>query len=318
MPEGASNPASPGPAVPSIVRPTTPSVTPTAILSPTPSTASDNETPPEENNRVLYGILGTIGALALIFGATNFLRKRTQKQNNQKNDENCDSIRELLRKKQKELVESAKNWPKDKLKAVLKEKALGLLTDEQKKMLKQAEEAKEKFDKLKADVELLQNKFDLCMLKLPSKNELIFKKAEATDEDIKKYLEVEKTAIGQKTYSGISDPGEAKKEMRTNEVFFIFKNGKLAGTCQYELKTPDCAYLSGIVIIPDFQGQGIARKAADFRLKKLKYMKRIEVATHPDNAKMLHIYVSLGFKVESRRENYYGDGEPRMLLVLRR
>jgi len=43
--------------------------------------------------------------------------------------------------------------------------------------------------------------------------------------------------------------------------------------------------------------------------------KRIELVTHPDNP-ALKLYESLGFTVESRKENYWGDGEPRLVLAI--
>jgi ribosomal-protein-alanine N-acetyltransferase len=53
-----------------------------------------------------------------------------------------------------------------------------------------------------------------------------------------------------------------------------------------------------------------------FILEKCKGTDRIDLVTHPENKNALQLYMSLGFKVESRRENYFGDGEPRLVLVL--
>ncbi len=137
-----------------------------------------------------------------------------------------------------------------------------------------------------------------------------------TVKDIDQYLAIEKSVIGPKTYSGIKDENEAKEEFRNNQIYFIKKDGKIVGTIQYEMKSHDHAYLSGLVIDPHFQGQGIGCEASKLILNKLKNMKRINVVTHPDNAAALKLYQSLGFIIESRKENYYGDGEPRLVLVL--
>jgi len=134
-------------------------------------------------------------------------------------------------------------------------------------------------------------------------------------EDVDAYLELEKTAIGQKTYSGIKDKDEALQDFIENEVYLIYNNGRLAGSTEFEMKSSDHAYLSGVVIHPDFQGQGIAREAALFRLEKLKNIKRVDIVTHPENFKIINLYQSLGFKIEKRIENYFGDGEPRVMLV---
>ena len=77
----------------------------------------------------------------------------------------------------------------------------------------------------------------------------------------------------------------------------------------------DVAYISYMVVDPAYQGRGVARKALISVLEELKGKRRIELVTHPDNAKALKLYQSLGFIVEGRKENYYGDGEPRLMLV---
>ena len=50
-------------------------------------------------------------------------------------------------------------------------------------------------------------------------------------------------------------------------------------------------------------------------LEKTKGARRIDLVTHPENENALRLYASLGFKVESRLENYFGDGEPRLALA---
>lgn len=145
----------------------------------------------------------------------------------------------------------------------------------------------------------------------------------ATPEDADAFVELERTAAGNKTYSGILDKDEALQEFRENEVYLIYKNGKLAGSTEFQMKSPDHAYLAGLVIHPDFQDQGIGREAAMFRLEKLKGVKRIDLVTHPENSKIIglyqslgfKLYQSLGFKIEKRIENYFGDGEPRVVLA---
>jgi len=145
------------------------------------------------------------------------------------------------------------------------------------------------------------------------KPQLTFRKV--TPEDVDAYLELEKTTIGQKMYSRISDKEEALKEFLKNEVYLIYKGDRLVGSTEFEMKSPDHAYLSGLVIHPDFQGQGIGREAVLFRLEKLKGVKRIDLVTHPENFRIINLYQSLGFKIEKRIENYFGDGEPRVMLV---
>ena len=151
--------------------------------------------------------------------------------------------------------------------------------------------------------------------KSESKEDLKLSFRKATPEDADAYVELEHTAAMNKTYSGILDREEALKDFTENEVYLIYKDDKLAGSTEYEMKSPDHAYLSGLIIHPDYQGKGIGREAALFRLEKLKGVKRIDLVTHPENFKIIDLYQSLGFKIEKQIENYFGDGEPRVVLA---
>lgn len=153
------------------------------------------------------------------------------------------------------------------------------------------------------------------MESLPKSEELKLDFRRATPDDVGDFLEMEKTAIKHKTYSGITDQETALQEIAKKEVYMIYHEGKLAGSTEFQTISPDHAHLSGLVIHPDFQGKGIARQAALFRLEKLKNVKRVDLVTHPENFKIINLYQSLGFKVEKRIENYFGDGEPRLMLV---
>jgi ribosomal protein S18 acetylase RimI-like enzyme len=50
-------------------------------------------------------------------------------------------------------------------------------------------------------------------------------------------------------------------------------------------------------------------------LEELKDYKRIELVTHPDNKSAIKLYFSFGFLTEKQMENYFGDGEPRILMA---
>lgn len=145
-------------------------------------------------------------------------------------------------------------------------------------------------------------------------SEITFQKA--TVNDIKVFIELEKKVAHLKIYSGIIDEDGAREEIENNEVYFIKKDDKIIGSMEYQVKSPNEAYLGGLVIDPDFQGQGFAREAIKFRLDKLKGFKRIWLVTHPHNNKIIRLYLSYGFTIESWKDNYYGDGEPRLVLAL--
>ena len=64
-----------------------------------------------------------------------------------------------------------------------------------------------------------------------------------------------------------------------------------------------------------FKAKGLRVEAMTLALEKFKDVKRIDLVTHPDNIRAINLYQSLGFITESRKENYYGDGEPRIVMA---
>ncbi len=137
----------------------------------------------------------------------------------------------------------------------------------------------------------------------------------ATEKDIPKYLSLENSLPQSTLYAVIKDEIEAKKEFEENIIFFIRSNDEIVGSIQYEMKSPDHAYISGLVVVPEFQGQGIAREAMHQLLEKLKEMKIIDLVTHPENP-VIRLYESFSFVQGEIIENYFGDGEPRVRLTL--
>jgi ribosomal protein S18 acetylase RimI-like enzyme len=106
-----------------------------------------------------------------------------------------------------------------------------------------------------------------------------------------------------------------KEELKNGTVYLIKSGDKVVGNLSYEQKSPEHLYISGLVVSPGFQGRGIARDVLTRFLNEHSKAKRIDLVTHPDNP-ALQLYQSLGFQVESRNEDYWGDGEPRLVLAL--
>ncbi len=75
------------------------------------------------------------------------------------------------------------------------------------------------------------------------------------------------------------------------------------------------AYISGIVLYPHAQGKGFGRKILKHILDLLSEKTSIDLVTHPENTRALALYTSLGFEVTERKENYWGEGEPRLVLI---
>ncbi len=140
----------------------------------------------------------------------------------------------------------------------------------------------------------------------------------ATISDVKALVALEQGVAGTHIYVPMLKEEEWIEEIGKSVVYLIEKDGVVVGNVSYEKINKDNVYISGLVVNPKFQGQGIAHEALLKILEELKDIKRIDLVTHPDNTKALKLYESLGFTVESRKENYFGDGEPRLVLVLQK
>ncbi|PIV38485.1 MAG: hypothetical protein COS30_01820 [Candidatus Portnoybacteria bacterium CG02_land_8_20_14_3_00_45_8] len=137
----------------------------------------------------------------------------------------------------------------------------------------------------------------------------------ATIEDLGILLRIEKNVSNLKTYSAMVTEEEWREELSKSTVYLIEKDGVAIGDISYEIKGDSHAYLSGFAIIPEFQGQGIGQEVLTKILEELKNMRRIDLAVHPHNVHAVMLYLSFGFIIESRKDNYFGDGEPRIILA---
>ena len=137
----------------------------------------------------------------------------------------------------------------------------------------------------------------------------------ATSADVETLLTLKQKMSGLKTYSVMTDPEEQRNELQNTVTYLIEKDGTVVGSISYEIKSEGHAYLSDLIIDPEYQRQGLGREALTRVLKELEQMERVDLVTHPENNLALQLYTSLGFQVESRKEDYYGDGEPRLVLA---
>lgn len=138
----------------------------------------------------------------------------------------------------------------------------------------------------------------------------------ATLEDIDDILEIEKSLDG-KTYSALKDSKELIDEIASRVFYLIKENDEIVGEVSYKIKDDGHVYLNNLAVAPQFQGRGVGRRVMGMILEELKDKKSIDLVTHPANSKAIRLYESLGFKQSGEQmENYYGDGEPRIRMVL--
>lgn len=138
----------------------------------------------------------------------------------------------------------------------------------------------------------------------------------ASEADIKSLLEIDESVAGSPTYS-INDAEDWKSEIEHCVVCLIKSGEDVVGLISYEEKGPEHIYISSLAINPKFQGKGLAKDALKQIIDQHPEAKRFDLTVHPDGP-ALPLYLSLGFREESREEDYYGDGEPRLILALTR
>ena len=82
-----------------------------------------------------------------------------------------------------------------------------------------------------------------------------------------------------------------------------------------EGKRGKTAHCNGLVVLPQFRRQGFGLRAMRLVLKKMQAYPRVELVVHPHNSPAVSLYLSLGFIIESWVKNYFGDGQPRLVMV---
>jgi ribosomal-protein-alanine N-acetyltransferase len=134
-------------------------------------------------------------------------------------------------------------------------------------------------------------------------------------EDAATLVAFEQRVADPKLYSPPRDLPTALKDITDNSFYFIRTGDTVLGTISYRLRPDQIAYVSNLAVDQLYRRKGIARAALLFVFKKCAAATRMELVVHPGNKIALRLYNSLGFEMKSRQENYFGDGEPRLLLT---
>lgn len=143
-------------------------------------------------------------------------------------------------------------------------------------------------------------------------NTIILKRA--TLDDWREIAKVEKIANSE-TYSARTKADEIKNFIKDDFVFLIRNGGVVVGLVSFAVLPKKIAHCNGLVIYPKFRSKGYGRKAMSLVLKKMFKYPRVELVVHPHNNSAISLYFSLGFIIESWQDNYFGDGQPRLMMV---
>lgn len=136
----------------------------------------------------------------------------------------------------------------------------------------------------------------------------------ATIADWETIDQIEKTS-NRKLYAPRVDKAEIIHDITKNFIHFIIIENKKVGFVSYIIEPNKDIEFNGLVLLPEFKGQGIA-KAAFNKAIEMTNAKHYSLFVHPENKAALKIYTDAGFTIKSRLENHFGDGEPRLFMTL--
>ena len=139
----------------------------------------------------------------------------------------------------------------------------------------------------------------------------------ATLKDLEIVLDIENFA-NSKTYFGRHGEQEVRDYIKKDVVYLIKREGFFMGTASYKIKDLNHAHINALIVKPEFRGQGIAKRAMEILLDELKNKKRIDLTVHPHNNIAIALYLSSGFIIELWKDNYFKDGEPRLVMVYKK
>ncbi|MDP3696502.1 MAG: alpha/beta fold hydrolase [Candidatus Taylorbacteria bacterium] len=140
-----------------------------ALISPDVQASPVSGVSPEDADGFSeVAVIVALGLGAVAWGAY-VIRAKIKKSQEEKPDR-CGNFRELLEQKKKELQEMTQGWPEKKVKEVARDRITNKLKQNKNlaKVLNISESMMEKYDKLNTAIELLQKKYDLCMLQVSS------------------------------------------------------------------------------------------------------------------------------------------------------
>lgn len=109
---------------------------------------------------------------------------------------------------------------------------------------------------------------------------------------------------------------EESHYLEKSEVYIVFESEKPIGFFAFE-NQGEKVEIKTVVVLPEYQNQGYG-KVIMVKIKELTKPKPIILVTHPKNINALVVYLKSGFEIYGWKDNYYGDGQPRLLLTFPR
>ena len=146
----------------------------------------------------------------------------------------------------------------------------------------------------------------------PFEFQTMMRRAVATDVDMIVAFETE--VMDKKLYGKPLDHTAATSEIETNAYYLHLSEGRVVATGSIRRREDGSAYLSNIAVHPNVRRTGLARAMLNHLLSLSDGATSIDLAVHPENQAARALYVSQGFTPTHTHENFFGDGEPRLVM----
>lgn len=105
---------------------------------------------------------------------------------------------------------------------------------------------------------------------------------------------------------------EQRDYLYGSDVYILYDKDEPVGFLAFK-KENDGIEVKAIVVTPEKQGKGYGR-AMMKNLIEFTAGNTLRLVTHPKNTSAITYYLKSGFEIYGWKDNYYGDGEPRLLL----
>jgi ribosomal protein S18 acetylase RimI-like enzyme len=143
--------------------------------------------------------------------------------------------------------------------------------------------------------------------------ELIIKKEDLSDTLAEVIFKIVKQSFTREFDPQTKDVEVVKAYLKKCDVYFLYDKNEQIGYFALWNKSDAEIELKSIALLPNFQDKGLGSKMLD-KVIELSRGKRLSLVVHPLNISAIIAYLNKGFVIVTRKENYFGDGQPRLIL----
>jgi ribosomal protein S18 acetylase RimI-like enzyme len=134
----------------------------------------------------------------------------------------------------------------------------------------------------------------------------------AAEKDWREVAEFEKEAEC-RIFHAYTTEEDVTKMIRSDHVFFAVLDSEKIGVIAYH-ENPDSNHITDFIVAKKLQGKGLGLQILKNLIEKLGEDKQFDLVTHPENSAAIITYLKAGFLIKDLKENFFGDGEPRIVL----